>query len=116
MSTGKPRDPRKEQCWRRLVHGWRGSGLSVRAYCERHGLAEGSFYAWRRILAERDAEAAPFARVRLLAETSAADGAGGSASGLELVLPNQRLLRIGPGFDAATLGRLLAVLEEGRSC
>ena len=34
--------------------------------------------------------------------------------GLELVLSNGRVLRIGPGFEALTLVRLLSVLEEGR--
>ena len=36
MPHGKPRDPRKEQHWRRLLERWQSSGLSVRAFCERH--------------------------------------------------------------------------------
>lgn len=33
------------------------SGLGVRAWCRKHGLQAYSFYAWRRELALRDAEA-----------------------------------------------------------
>jgi hypothetical protein len=51
------RDAAKEKFWRRMLQRWRRSGLTVRAFCEQHELSEGSFYAWRRIIAERDQEA-----------------------------------------------------------
>ena len=54
MTKGKPRDERKEQQWRRWIQKWRASGLSGRAFCTRHGLAQPSFYAWRRELQRRD--------------------------------------------------------------
>ena len=37
-----------------------------------------------------------------------------ATSALELTLDGGRRLSIGPGFDAPTLQRLLALLEEGR--
>jgi hypothetical protein len=114
MSQGNLRDAVKERFWRRRVRQWRASGLSVRAFCEQRNLQEASFYGWRRILAERDAEAKPFVQVRVLADDKAADG--GQASGLELRLARDRVVRIGQGFDAETLQRLLALLEEGRTC
>jgi hypothetical protein len=113
MSTGKPRDHSKERFWRTRLRQWRHSGLSVRAFCDQHGLALPSFYAWRRTLAQRDTEV-QFVPVRLAPEPPASTASGTSA--LELVLDGRRLLRIGPGFDAATLQRLLALLEEGRPC
>jgi transposase len=112
MSTGKPRDHRKERFWRTKVRQWRQSGLSVRAFCEQHHLAQANFYAWRRALAQRDAEI-QFVPVRLAAEPAATTTA---AAALEVVLDGQRLLRIRPGFDAATLQRLLTVLEEDQPC
>jgi Transposase len=112
MSTGKPRDCRKERFWRARVRQWCASGLSVRAFCDRHGLAQHSFYAWRRTLGQRDNEV-QFVPVCLTPELTPTTA--GSA-GLELVLDGRRSLRIGPGFDAGTLQRLLAVLEEGRPC
>jgi transposase-like protein len=109
MSQGKPRDPRKEQFWRRLLRLWQRSGLSVRAFCEQHDLAQPSFYAWRRTLAQRDAQAITFVPVEVLPEPLSPES---EAAGLELVLVGGRVLRIGPAFDEATLRRLLAVLEE----
>jgi hypothetical protein len=106
MATGKPRDRRKEQQWRQWIREWRASGVTARAFCERRGLAEASFYAWRRVLNQREAEAA-FVPVRIVPDEPAAP-----AGGCDLVLAGGRTVRVAPGFDAATLRRLLAVLEE----
>ena len=59
MARGRQgRDPVKERRWRRLLRGWRRSGLSVRKFCDWHALSEPSFYSWRRELGKRDREAA----------------------------------------------------------
>lgn len=111
MTTGKPRDVRKERQWRRWIREWRGSGLTVRDFCYRHDLAQHCFYAWRRELARRDAETMSFIPVRVVPDDQPA-----AARALEVVLPGGRTLRVIPGFDAATLRQLLAVLEEQPSC
>ena len=110
MAPGRARDERKEQQWRRWIGEWRASGVSVRAFCDRRGLALPTFYAWRRTLERRAAEGATFVPVQLVAEASPAP-----ASALEVVLVDGRTVRVAPGFDAATLRQLLAVLE-GRPC
>jgi transposase-like protein len=117
MSKGKPRDSGKEQHWRRVLDDWQRSGLSVRAFCRRHRLAEPTFYAWRRTLQQGDglghASQAPdpvtFLPVHI--EHDAID----PRPPVELVVAGGRCLRIPPGFDPATLRALLAVLE-GPSC
>ena len=110
MVHGRARDERKERLWRRWIGEWQTSGLSARAFCERRGLTAASFYAWRRVLQRRDAEKAAFVPVQLVA------GAGPiQVSALEVVLADGRTVRVAPGFDAATLRQLLAVLE-GRPC
>ena len=93
---------------------WRCSGLSVRAFCAAQGLAEPSFYAWRRILALRDAAAVPFVPLTVKPEPKPATAADPSVAALELVLNAGRRLRIAPGFDGPTLVRLLTLLEEGQ--
>jgi hypothetical protein len=117
MPHGKLRDPRKEQHWRRLIERWRGSGLSVRAFCEQHRLAVPSFYAWRRWLQQPDrlapAAQAP-ASVTFLPVHVRHDPPD-QRPPLELVLASGQCLRIPPGFDPAALRALLAVLE-GPSC
>ena len=112
MSTTTQRRSDKERFWRRMIRHWRSSGLSARAFCVEQGLAEASFYGWRRTIAQRDAEALRFVPVHVVAEQQPL--AGDKGGGLELVLPQGRRLRIEPSFDAPTLQRLLALLEEGR--
>jgi len=56
MVKGQQRDPRKEAFWRGVLARFAKSGLSIRAFCRRERFAEPTFYAWRRVVAERDAE------------------------------------------------------------
>lgn len=110
MAHGRARDERKERQWRRRIDQWRASGQSVRAFCARHGLATASFYNWRRVLQRRAAARPAFVPVQVVADTVPTQ-----ASSLEVVLADGRTVRVAPGFDAATLRQLLAVLE-GRPC
>jgi hypothetical protein len=130
MAGRGKRDCGKERFWRRALRQWRRSGLSVRAYCAEHGLTEPSFYAWRRIVAQRDQESA---HVRAKPERGnvhravpASDDAPvfvplrvidvATQVALEVVLERGWVVRILRGFDADTLRQLLAVLEEERPC
>jgi transposase len=117
MPHGKPRDPHKEQHWQQLIERWQSSGLSVRAFCERHRLALPSFYAWRRTLQQRGCLLRPSqvpAPVTFLPVHVQPDDPAPRPS-LELVLANGRCLRIPAGFDPAVLQALLAALE-GPTC
>lgn len=53
MAKGE-RDLAKERGWRDLVKRQAASGLSVRAFCQREGLSQASFYGWRRTIGQRD--------------------------------------------------------------
>jgi transposase len=110
MAPGRPRDPRKEQHWRRWLRLWQHSGLTVREFCERHQLAEGRFYAWRRLLQQREAAAA-FVSVQVVPDEQSPPDRP-----LEVILAGGRCVRVPPGFDPVTLRRLLAVLEEASPC
>jgi len=112
MSTRKPRNPGKERFWRQTLQQWRRSGLSVRAFCRLHDLPEPSFYFWRRALDKRDRDTPTFVPVQVVPEPGPVQPSDAPASGLELLLANGRVLRVPAGFDADTLRRLLALLEE----
>jgi len=56
MAKGQQRDPRREAFWRGVMRRFGESGLTVRAFCAGGRLSEPSFYAWRRVIALRDAE------------------------------------------------------------
>ena len=105
------RDGGTEQYWRQVLARWRSSGLSVRAYCELHRIPQPSFYWWRREIPRRDGVRPQFLPVRVVAEAVACNGDGA----IEVILANQRCLRVRPGFDRATLVRRLDVLEDGGS-
>lgn len=118
--------------WAALIDQWRQSGLSLPAFCQRHGLSRGSMQNWvykpelkRAVEAARresqtpvDEPPAPatvpaFLPVRVV--QAAAVGEASDRSGVEVVIGAGRRVVIGPGFDAETLRRVVAVLE-GRMC
>ena len=132
------RDRGKERFWRQHLAAWRRSGRGVRDYCRSAGLSEPSFYAWRRVLAERQAArrtvaaarkaaatqqqaerqepsttAAAFVPVRLIAESaeSAVIAESAEAGRVEVVVRGGRVVRVAAGFAAATLREVVAVLE-----
>jgi hypothetical protein len=124
------RDLRKESLWRERLTDQAASGLTIAEWCRRNDVAGSLFHFWKRTMARRGAdrirrqpqssarpkEPAVFAPV-LLAPAPQPDRpdplpAGGA---MEIVLAGSRVVRVGAGFDEATLARVLAVLE-GRPC
>jgi transposase-like protein len=94
----------RQEVWRELISQHRQSGVSVKAFCQKQGVCEQSFYSWRKRLT--DNQPARFA----LVETSGAAAANRPA--LELVLASGDRLQIAPGVDAATLRTVLTLLRE----
>jgi len=122
----------REAFWREKIAEQAGSGLSVSAYCRREGLSANSFYGWRRaLLSSGDEGPGPGVSGQsrpgvvdgvfapLVVSGPGGGGIGGEAvaereCGLEVVLPCGLFVRVRPGFDAATLTRLVAALDDGR--
>jgi transposase len=109
---GSGRDPRRERAWRGRLERWRSGGGSVRAFCRREGVAEPSFYYWRRELARRDGagarrggRAAPLFLPVRVKEAGQASGEGV----IELRLPSGHVLR---GSELEKLARLAALLGK----
>lgn len=98
----KQRDPRLEQFWRRSIAEHDRSGLSVREYCDRHGVSIANFYAWRKEIAKRD-RAKPdlqFVPVHVRADSL-----------IEIVLSTGLTVRVPAGTEAATVAQLIAALR-----
>jgi hypothetical protein len=116
MASGTTeRDRKKESSWRRHVKAQAGGGLSVSAYCRRHGLREYGFYWWRRELARRDAAVpAAFVPMRVTAELPAV-AEEQERGGIEIVLPGDRRVRVmGPAVDRRMLRDVLWALDDAR--
>lgn len=94
------------------------SGLSVARFCEKHGVATSTLFAWKRRLRQGAGAAAPwpFVRVRAVSHPAGMGPAAltppGAGGAIELRLGSRRRLVLRPGFDAPTLAAALAVLES----
>jgi hypothetical protein len=85
------------------------SGLTVPAFAVRHGLRPQRLERWQRQLAAVKPVDKTFVEVTLPPVVRPATGA------FEIVLHTGWIVRVGAGFDAEELRRLLAVVEEA-SC
>jgi hypothetical protein len=114
MSSGRQRDLKREQTWRRHFERQQASGLSVRGYCVRHDLTESAFYVWRRAIRERDQDssrpAPAFVPVTVIDQPARSTG-----SAIDILLAGGRRVRVRPGCDCDLLAAVLAVVEE-RPC
>ena len=98
------RDAGKEKLWRKAMAEAQGSGLSVRAFCRHRGIKENQFYAWRRELRTRDAEAGEKGGfVELVRPGGRTEGAG-----VSLRIDDRLSIVLERGFDGATLKAALA--------
>ncbi len=119
----------RETKWRRLVGEWRESGLTQEAFCRERGVAVASFRWWKwklglpgrpaaegRARRERLERPLPaFVPVRIVEPAARPAGAPGRGH-FELELPGGWVLRVPADFEAESLARLLAVIEEHGSC
>jgi transposase len=103
----------REQFWRDTITAWKESGQSVRAFCAARGVAEATFFARRRELADREQSTRPtathvpspsFAAVRLIPDPA-----------IEIVIPGGLLIRVPTGADPTVVAHLVAALG-GRPC
>ena len=85
--------------------------MSIRAWCERHGVSEPSFYFWRRELAQRR-EQRREARPQIV-PVEVTPSVAGSRCDLEIELPGQIRVRVNPGCNLDLLRQALALLRAG---
>jgi hypothetical protein len=126
---GKPRDPVKEQFWRRAIADQAQSDLPTQAYCQRKGLNPRSFRSWRQELARRDAEVASARPGQRPASSTELVGASAflpvrvvqdaaepilETAPIEIVLSAGLIVRVTSGFDPHALDAVLSVLEARR--
>jgi transposase-like protein len=102
----------------RLAFEYEQSGLTRRAFCQQHGLSPATLDNYRKLRNKHsDARQSSTADldlvpVELVDRFSPAQPQQGADAGIFLFLSNGRRISITTGFDAATLVRLVAVLDE----
>lgn len=118
--------------WASLIEQWRAGGLSLPAFCERHGLRRGTMQNWLykpalKLAVERARRAAQAARetpaeVAEVAEQApaflpvkiaavATQPESRRHAPIEVVLREGRRIRVPRGFDPQTLRQVVATLE-----
>lgn len=104
------RDTGKETVWRERLAEMEGSGKTVRGFCRERGIKENQFYAWRRELRMRDAEAAEKSGfVELVRPAGGEQGAG-----ISIRIDDRISIVLERGFDRVALkAALTAMLGAG---
>ena len=101
--------------WAQRLKQWEKSGQSAAEFGAREGIDAKRLKWWRWKLRSQPREPRLPAPVRFLpvhvVESPVPRGA--PPAFIEVVLANGRVVRIAPGFDADTLGRVLAIAEAG---
>ena len=102
----------RARVWREVIRRQKISGLSISQFCRQEGLAQPSFYNWRKKLAAESPgpsqNPSPFLELQLPRLTN--------STPCEIVLPRCRVV-VPPGFDPDCLRQLLDVLDqENKSC
>jgi hypothetical protein len=117
MAKGQQRDLEREAYWRRLIGRWRESRQGVRPFCRREKVSEPSFYAWRRVIAERDKQrpAAPKGQPAFVPVVVRQELPLPAASEwITVRLRGGRLVHLPGSMPAARLAEILHAIE-GRS-
>ena len=99
----------RAEFWRQVVVRQRASGLSIHRFCMKEGLATATFFVWKRQLSQEaggGGSAVNFAPVRVVTE-GACEGVAGT---IEILLPQDRRVRISGTVDRQQLADVLAVL------
>jgi transposase-like protein len=104
-TTGRRQVSSRIEYWREQVAQHGRSGQTVKQFCEAQGIAEQSFYVWRKRLQKQ-----PAMRFALV-ETTAGERQLAGEAGLELILARGERLRISSGVDSALLRTVLELLR-----
>jgi hypothetical protein len=98
---------RRQEDWEQLISEHKQSGLTVKAFCQKHGVGEALFYSWRKRVSVKDQPA----RFALVATNGVVPGAP-VLQPLQLVLGGGERLEIPSGTDEATLRTVLGLLRQ----
>lgn len=103
MTATKRHGPKERKKW---AARWRASGLSGRAFADKHGLQVESIYRWGREFPDDEPQREAFAEVIVKSESRP------SSPAVEVVLANGRTVRVVGDVDANQLRAVVEALES----
>lgn len=95
--------------WEGRIAGWRASGLSMAAYCRRHGLSYWMFVRWRQRIEPTVTPSSPLTLIPVVAPTP-------RRGAITIRLPDGIGIEVEPGFDAGVLSAVVRALQVPSSC
>src|ERR1700759_4886117 len=98
---------RRLEDWRQLISEHKQCGLTVKAFCQKHGVSEALFYTWRKRVVAED-QPARFA----LGATNGGTASAPALPPIQLVLAGGEHLEIPSGTDEAKLRTVLGLLRQ----
>ena len=107
------RSRERERFWRRVIADYPGSGMSVLAWCDEHGVSAPSFYVWRRKLSQPDARRKS-RQPSLVPVEIIPPAVDDSRAPLEIELPSRARVRVWPDCDLELLRQVVATLQQDR--
>ena len=110
--NSRPEQRSREQ-WAALVKEHEASGQSQRAFCAARGIGQSTLRYWRRRLQEDGLDGERRVGARLVAVRVREEAPVEGLSGVSLVAGGGVRIELAPGFDAATLQRVLRTLGAG---
>ena len=116
----------REKHWRRILRQQRASKLNHTDFCKKKSISRNAYFWWKREILLRDAKRRSQKRVHQRRQRKESLGQAlvpvrirtqmDSAWAFEVVLSNNRLVRVPRDFDPEELRRLVAALEESDAC
>ena len=103
---------RGREYWSQQVAEWRCSGLSKRAYCERHGVPYSSLCRWAGKLSQPQLPRGE--QLVELGRIAGIDGGAKQRAAMELVVGDRYVLRLWRSVRAEHLREVLSALEDVR--
>jgi hypothetical protein len=97
--------------WSERVRKWERSGLEIAEFARREGLKPTLLGWWRwNLQSTKPGATAPTAEPRFLPVHVVASTPPRGPAPIEIALPNGCIVRVPPGFDPATLERVIAIV------
>jgi hypothetical protein len=87
------------------------SGLSPRAFCDREGIREQTFYVWRRRAAREQSEPRPVTAVRFAEVAAGPIPASGSERAVAYYFPEGGWVEVAAGTDIRWLAELVQAIR-----
>lgn len=103
----------RERQWSRTIAGWKQSGQTQTAYCGERGISIHTFRWWkRRLRGATPSDEQPHADTleTTLVPVTVKDDAPSEA--IEIVVSNDRRIRVSARFDEALLRQVISVVES----